>query len=791
MSLEGGDKNNEVSENQEVERQQEIQQKEAEKNAETNRRGSELDDRQDLDAAEKTEGNTNLENKTKEPERKEDPENKTVDPEKHNMSELPENAEIVDASKIDMTYAKGMEDEHFWDHHENTKEDYMRIAEHIPDVQKELDSGKTLDEIREDPELSDTVNAYYDADKMVKVEEKPDGSYEFQDDGRHRVAAAQELGYEIPVDVVNKGEYQKETRDAAEADEAENTEGRTLDQIMDGKSPVKSMDSIEKSYESLQKRFDDSLYDAPDKTSQAQGMEKLYGENAQAVHDVYDKKQEVDQRKDEIMEKIRDMHMKDEDVTPENNPELKALSEEYHKCEDDSRRLDYLQAKLEDNNLQITEATGRDYIATSDEFMANRGGPEAEAAYYEKYLDSSLDKLDNQETSAVDAYAFAQVKERLSDSIDRLETAYAPDKPDGPAVPKEKIDELRNKMDELGSKYAEEYKDCKFQTDGTYDRTETKKTEEKELFSSEIKTDQGEKSFSVRKGARESRLDENRTIFSDRLNKMEHKETSDGLKIETSSSKIDEQGNVSKKEFSASALNTDIERSYDRTKGEVRGKVETNIAKAESSRTDQTETGVKETHKSAVIGHTEVTGEVKADDGKLKTAAGYESRVAEAKYERTSMNKTEDGSLEKDSEIKVDASIGRTSGRIEVDTEEKKIKAEASSTVAEAGGSYSGNVLGKEVKAEARGSIGEKRAEAAVDLKKVDIHAKAESSTAEGSVKVEAGSWEILNKSGKIDGQKVEADSEVLSKISDVKQNLDDTKKKLGKLHDLLKKKTE
>ena len=78
-----------------------------------------------------------------------------------------------------------------------------------------------------------------------------------------------------------------------------------------------------------------------------------------------------------------------------------------------------------------------------------------------------------------------------------------------------------------------------------------------------------------------------------------------------------------------------------------------------------------------------------------------------------------------------------------------------------------------------------------MDLKKVDIHAKAESSTAEGSVKVEAGSWEILNKSGKINGQKVEADSEVLSKISDVKQNLDDTKKKLGKLHDLLKKKTE
>ena len=989
MSLESGDKNNEVKDDQEVERQQEIQQQEeAQKNAETKRRGSELDDKQDLDSTKKNEvdedsekdkedsekdkedpekdkedpekdkedpekdkedpekdkedpekDNEDLEKDKEDPEKdkedpekdkedpekdKEDPEKKNEDPEKHNMSELPENAEIVDASKIDMTDARGMDDEHFWEHHGNTKEDYMRIAEHIPDVQKELDSGKTLDEIREDPELKDTVAAYYDADKMVKVEEKPDGSYEFQDDGRHRVAAAQELGYEIPVDVVNKGEVQQEGKDAdgsevsenteamaekessksmeniedkysdlqerfddtmyndssdrkskvqeieklheenAEAiqdvsdkkqevdqrkdeimekirdmhmkdedvtpennpelkelseeyhkceedsrrldylqtklednnlqleEEKENIEGKSLDQIMDGKESVKSMDNIERKYENLQERFDDTMYDAPDKKSQTQEMEKLYGENAQAIHDVYAKKQDVDQRKDKIMEEIRDMHMKDPDVTPENNPELKALSAEYRQCEDDSRRLDYLQTKLEDNNLQIAEATGRDYIATSDEFMANGGGPEAEAAYYEKYLDSSLEKLDSNETSAVDAYAFAQMKDRLGDSIDRLETAYSPDKPDGPAVPKEKIEELRSKMDELGSRYAEEYKDCKFQPDGTYDRTETKSTEEKELFSSEIKTDHGEKSFSVRKGSRESRLDENRVIFSDRLNTMSHKETSDGLKVESSSSKIDDQGNLSKKEFSASVLNTNIERSYDRTKGEVSGKVESNLAKAESSRVDQTETGAKEVHKSATIGHAEAAGEIKADDGKLKTTARYESSAAEAKYDNVDMKRNEEGKLEKVSELKADASIGKTSVKLEADTGEMKAKAEASSTAAEAGGSYfNKNVMGEELKAEARGSIGEKKAEAAVDLKKLDAHAKVESSTAAGRVKTELGDQKIIDQSGKVNEQKAEVKSEALSKVSEVKQSVDDTKKKLGKLHDLLKKKTE
>lgn len=918
MSLESGDKNNEVKEEQEVEKQQEIQQQEeAKKNAETKRRGNELDDKQDLDSTKKGE----IDEGSKKD--KEDHEKDNEDLEKHSMSELPENAEIVDSSKIDMTDARGMDDEHFWEHHGNTKEDYMRIAEHIPDVQKELDSGKTLDEIRKDPELKDTVAAYYNADKMVKVEEKPDGSYEFQDDGRHRVAAAQELGYEIPVDVVNKGEFRKEGEDAdgtevvenaetmmekesaksmenieekysglqerfedtmyndsdrkskvqeieklheenADAiqdvsdkkkevdqrkdeimekirdmhmkdedvapennpelkelseeyhkceedsrrldylqtklednnlqleEEKENIEGKSLDQIMAGKESVKSMESIERKYENLQERFDDTIYDVPDKKSQTQEMEKIYGENAQEIHDIYAKKQDVDQRKDKIMEEIRNMHMKDPDVTPENNPKLKALNAEYCKCEDDSHRLDYLQTKLEDNNLQIAETTGRDYIATSDEFMANGGGPKAEAAYYEKFLDSSLEKLDNNETSAMDAYAFAQMKDRLGDSIDRLETAYAPNKPDGPAVPKEKIEELRRKIDELGSRYVEEYKDCKFQSDGTYARTAMKSTEEKELFSSEIKTDHGEKNFSVRKGSRESRLDENRVIFSDRINTMSHKKTYDGLKVESSSSKIDDQGNLSKKEFSASMLNINIERSYDRTKGEASGKVESNFAKAESSRVERTGTGVKKTHKSVTIGHTEVAGELKADDGKIKATARHESSLAKAKFDHVDMKRNEEGKLEKVSELKADVSIGKTSAKLEADTGEMNAKAEASSTAAEAGCSYfNKNVMGEKLKVDARGSISEKKAEAAVDLKKLDAHAKAESSAATGSAKAELGDQKIIDQSGKVNEQKAEVKAEALSKASEIKQSVDDTKKKLGKLHDLLKKKTE
>ena len=118
-------------------------------------------------------------------------------------TELPDNCVMVNASDIDMTYAQGMDSDQFWNHHGNTKEDYMRIAEGIPDVQQALDSGKSLDEIKQDPDLKDTAHAYFDPENMIKVEQQADGSYSFADDGRHRIAAAQELGYEIPVQVTN------------------------------------------------------------------------------------------------------------------------------------------------------------------------------------------------------------------------------------------------------------------------------------------------------------------------------------------------------------------------------------------------------------------------------------------------------------------------------------------------------------------------------------------------------------------------------------------------------------
>ena len=114
-----------------------------------------------------------------------------------------------------------VDSDNFWNHHGNTKEDYMELASHLPEIQERMANGESLDSIRSNPHLSNTVDAYYADDKMMKVVKYEDG-YQFQDDGRHRMMAAKELGYDVPVKVV--GEY---TEEETEEEETEVTEDNT------------------------------------------------------------------------------------------------------------------------------------------------------------------------------------------------------------------------------------------------------------------------------------------------------------------------------------------------------------------------------------------------------------------------------------------------------------------------------------------------------------------------------------------------------------------------------------
>ena len=86
----------------------------------------------------------------------------------------------------------------FWSMHASSKEFFMETASHIPEVRSALDSGKSLDELINDPVLGKCASVYFNPENIPRVE-KWDGFYTFDGDGRHRILAARELGCEIPV----------------------------------------------------------------------------------------------------------------------------------------------------------------------------------------------------------------------------------------------------------------------------------------------------------------------------------------------------------------------------------------------------------------------------------------------------------------------------------------------------------------------------------------------------------------------------------------------------------------
>lgn len=91
----------------------------------------------------------------------------------------------------------------FWGQNKEewSAETFKEITKMIPKVNEQLNSGKTINDLSFDPELSACITNYFV--KKPKVYEH-EGFYEFDHDGRHRILAARELGYNIRVDVIGK-----------------------------------------------------------------------------------------------------------------------------------------------------------------------------------------------------------------------------------------------------------------------------------------------------------------------------------------------------------------------------------------------------------------------------------------------------------------------------------------------------------------------------------------------------------------------------------------------------------
>lgn len=101
--------------------------------------------------------------------------------------------------------------ERFWSQHQadGTKESFVEIASHIPEVKRKLAEGIPLSELYCDEKLEACASLYFtpESGNALTVFELDDGVYVFQSNGRHRVLAARELGYSFPVRV--KGRLRK------------------------------------------------------------------------------------------------------------------------------------------------------------------------------------------------------------------------------------------------------------------------------------------------------------------------------------------------------------------------------------------------------------------------------------------------------------------------------------------------------------------------------------------------------------------------------------------------------
>lgn len=86
----------------------------------------------------------------------------------------------------------------FWTHHGETKERFADLASKTGTVKSMLDQGMSLEQIKQNPDLTACVEQYFSPDRAVRVYQYGD-KYIFGGDGRHRVRIAQEMGLDIPV----------------------------------------------------------------------------------------------------------------------------------------------------------------------------------------------------------------------------------------------------------------------------------------------------------------------------------------------------------------------------------------------------------------------------------------------------------------------------------------------------------------------------------------------------------------------------------------------------------------
>lgn len=112
----------------------------------------------------------------------------------------------TNASNIHEVDLMGQNLDDFWSYKEqkngHSKADYMELASHIPEVQERMNAGESLSSLEQDPVVGECAKQYFDPANMPVVSQYGD-TFIAGDGNRHRILAAQEMGYDMPVRVGN------------------------------------------------------------------------------------------------------------------------------------------------------------------------------------------------------------------------------------------------------------------------------------------------------------------------------------------------------------------------------------------------------------------------------------------------------------------------------------------------------------------------------------------------------------------------------------------------------------
>ena len=262
-------------------------------------------------------------------------------------------------------------------------------------------------------------------------------------------------------------------------------EGKTLEQIADGKRISKTMEQYEGEYRRLQNGFERNFYDGSAGRTEKAELGKQYCQNVNAICEMRDREKTLGHELDGVKNQMAAMHMDHPNgFSTADQAKYESLLGRRRQLESDISRLGSMEYQLEGNNRSIAGWLGERYVPVVDLPQYNK---EQTVSNLEKHFEECERKLEEGKALPRDAYAFAATQNYMKDALNQARGIDV----NGSRISDERIDRALAKSEALSEAYKDTFRDHKFLPDGTYSQyTEKNRTGSEVLSWHSAKTDE-------------------------------------------------------------------------------------------------------------------------------------------------------------------------------------------------------------------------------------------------------------------------------------------------------------